>query len=225
MHINKHILFTFFVPLGLLLSACGGGSGGEGSSSSLKSVPTAKPTSTQNQAFPRAAVVAQTDASAFVDASGVSGLTYSCGIEARKTLTNGVFNCSQFPIDFFLGNLNLGTVNSISLNNKIFTTDLLLQARDASRHPVVSNVSMLLQSLDEDSNLQNGITITQTIINATNQYFYADTNISTMSTAEMNLAISDIIQTLADSTPSVFLTQVNTQDAQDNLTASIALAK
>ena len=209
-----------FILVSLMLSACGGGGGG-GSSSSTAATTTAtkSTTSTVTTTTTSSSVSVAPDFSnktRVLDASGVEGLNYECGSTTATTSQGGVFECNSFPISFYLGEIPLGSV-SVVKDKVIYTTDLLSQARGAAHHPDVTKLSMLLQSLDSDKDLTNGIKITQESSDLANQYFYADTNLSTISLEDFEATLKE----LATQNKEILL--INAKDAQDNLTSSLAI--
>ena len=204
----------YFVVVSLMLSACGGGGGGgdSASSSSTTTTTTSTPSSSSSVTTPTVDLSGKTRV---VDASGVEGLTYECQSTKATTSQGGVFNCIAFPIAFFLGSIPLGSVSEVN-DDIIYTTDLLNQARGAAHHPDVTKVSMLLQTLDSDQNPANGIQITEANSDLANQYFYADTNLSTISLEDFEATLQDIVN------ENKKLSLVNAKDAQDNLTTALA---
>jgi len=121
----------------VLLNACGGGGGGGSSGASS------------------ASSVASTGV--FLD-SAVSGINYRTASGSGKTNTNGEFKYKAGEtVTFSVGNIDLppvtanSTITPLDLAN---TTDI--------NHQVVSNVLVLLQSLDSDGDPSNGIQIPTT---------------------------------------------------------------
>ncbi len=121
--------------LAALLSACGGG--GDGAAS------TAVPTSG-----------ATASTGIFVD-SPVSGISYTTATQSGKTSVKGEF--LYLPgenVTFSIGSIQLPAV----LASAMVTPLDIAQSPDIN-HQVVSNILVLLQSLDEDGNPANGISI------------------------------------------------------------------
>lgn len=119
------------VTLGLVV-ACGGGGGGGAGTVSAPTISTG----------------------IFLD-SPVSGINYRTSSGSGKTNANGEFSYIQGEtVTFSVGNIDLpaatanSTVTPLNLAN---TTDI--------NHQVVSNILVLLQSLDSDGNPANGIQI------------------------------------------------------------------
>jgi hypothetical protein len=96
----------------------------------------------------------------YVTSSGKSGTTSDGGkFEYEKDDTN---------ISFSIGGLKLPDFNLSNLNGdkKILPTDLVGVDRNNTTDGNVSKVLQILQTLDEDGNATNGITITLTVRNA-----------------------------------------------------------
>src|SRR5690554_3806997 len=101
----------------------------------------------------------------FVD-SPVAGLTYSGGGDAARTDEEGRFNYdSGQTLSFSVGGLALGSATGAD----IITPVDLVEGADAGDTSVI-NISRLLQSLDSDGNLNNGIQITEAIDQALQEY-------------------------------------------------------
>ena len=102
----------------------------------------------------------------FID-SPVSGLSYESNDLSGKTTSSGTFQYREgSSVTFSLGNLKLGE----GIGQQVMTpASLVTDARDIA-DPAVLNISRLLQSLDADGNLRNGIQLDDAIINTVNQY-------------------------------------------------------
>ena len=92
---------------------------------------------------------------AFVDAP-VCGLHYSSPSWSGVTEADGIFNYQEGePVTFSVGDIVLGTTSA-----KRFVTPVdLVQDAENQMHPCVVNICRFLQSLDDDGNPENGITI------------------------------------------------------------------
>jgi formylglycine-generating enzyme required for sulfatase activity len=99
----------------------------------------------------------------YVD-SPVEGLTYETVTHSGTTDTKGRFNYEQGEtITFSIGDLVLGLVlGQGTARERMSPIDLVPGATD-EKHPTVTNICRLIQSLDEDGNLFNGIKITPVI--------------------------------------------------------------
>ena len=131
-------------------------------------------------------------------------------------------DCQANSMSFFLGNLQLGTVSNIHEDKIVYTTELLNQPRGATLYPDVTKVSILLQSLDKDGDISNGIVIDKSVLFITNQYFSTDTKLSEISLEEFTNIVREIVRKIHENDPTASVTFVNLKDAQDNLTARIA---
>lgn len=101
----------------------------------------------------------------FIDA--VVGLQYVSGDQAGKTDIDGNFDCEAGPsINFFVGDILIGAATCDEL---ISPVDMVPGASDET-HPTVSNIFAFLQTIDDDNNPDNGITITQVVIDAAMGY-------------------------------------------------------
>ena len=104
----------------------------------------------------------------FVD-SPVAGLTYVVDGESRRTNGEGEFSYrSGERLTFRVGGLELGSAEGAEV---ITPVDLV---EDGSlQDPAVVNIARLLQTLDSDGNLVNGIQITEAIDQAVEDYLAA----------------------------------------------------
>jgi para-nitrobenzyl esterase len=94
----------------------------------------------------------------FVGGAPVAGLTYQSGKQTGTTDAQGRFvYCQDKAITFSIGDLVLGTANG---QDRLSPIDLVPDAADGT-HATVNNLSVLLQSLDQDGHLNNGIRITR----------------------------------------------------------------
>ena len=125
----------------------------------------------------------------FID-SAVEGLTYASPTHKGRTTESGMFRYSDdTTIAFSVGDIILGQAKGAPIVSPI---DFISGANET--HPIVTNIARFLQTIDNDANPQNGITITsivadearrQTIdFTQTIEEFEADTNVQ-MVVAEM----------------------------------------
>lgn len=82
-----------------------------------------------------------------------------------KTLAKGAFTCNtEEHIRFKLGNLILGEIDSLPADGYVFPQDLVGVDRNASlMNEKVTAIAQLLQSLDDDGNITDHITITDEV--------------------------------------------------------------
>jgi len=96
----------------------------------------------------------------FTDGSLVAGLAYHTDTQAGTTDDDGAFRFRpNETITFAIGDLVLGSGLATC---RMSPMDLVAGAADAS-DPTVNNISVLLQSIDRDGHLNNGIQITPEI--------------------------------------------------------------
>lgn len=127
------LMATLLIPL---LAACNGG----GSDSEA--------TSTQD--------ADTTSQGVFLD-SAVEGVRYESGDLTGFTDSNGTFEYeNQTPVSFYIGDILIGSADPAS----VLTPVELVEGANDQSHPTVSNICQFIQTLDDDGNPDNGITIT-----------------------------------------------------------------
>ena len=96
--------------------------------------------------------------------SPIKGVTYICA-EGMKGITdsNGTFECEKAPIVFKIGGLKIGTLTEFRADNKVYPQDLLGLDRDNYTNFKLKLLARLLQSLDDDGDIDDRITITQSL--------------------------------------------------------------
>ncbi len=92
--------------------------------------------------------------------SAVGGIEYRCGTKIGITGTDGIFSCPTLPVSFFVGSTNLGSIDKIPNDNKVFPQDIIGVDREKMENDEVIKLATLLQSLDSDGDASNGITVT-----------------------------------------------------------------
>ncbi len=214
MYNNKLFISSFLFASLVLFSACGGTSSSTENTSGSKSI------SKVNNNDPVEATIV--NGVTLVDASSVGGIDYKCGTKEGTSNSLGVMDCQTSSISFSLGNLALGSVSRVHKDKIVYTPELLDQPRGAILYPDVSKVSMLLESLDKDGDISNGIVIDKSVLFITNQYFSTDTKLSKISLEEFTNIVREIVTKIHENDPTASVTFVNLKDAQDNLTARLA---
>jgi len=202
----------------LVLSACGGGGGGSSSSSSST---TAAPSSVTT---PVTSVVAKSGTVSIVDASAIEGLRVECGSEELYTGEEGEVVCDTFPLSVYLGEFKLGEVETLPLDNSLYTQDLLGVSRGATAYPEVTKISMLVQSLDEDANPLNGITLADDTLALLGSHLSYTTILSELSFDDISYIVEDVIATRLTQNENSKLKAVDYNTAQSNLTTKTAAA-
>ncbi len=97
----------------------------------------------------------------FIDCA-VQGLTFQTTTQSGTTDATGTFQYQKGEyVSFRVGNIDLGQAKGADI---ITPLDLVTEAKDTS-HPKVINICRFLQSLDDDGDLGNGITITNAVKN------------------------------------------------------------
>jgi len=159
MYINKLLIAS--ITIGVLLAGCGGGSS-SGKSSSSKD---------------------KTKIGVFLD-SPVVNIGYRTETLEGVTNSLGQYEYLQGEtVTFFIGDLELPTVMA---NGTVTPLDIA-DSQDPSNSEVV-NIIRLLQTLDKDGNLDNGITITETAISTATQVDFT--------LSESDFAASSAVNTL-----------------------------
>ena len=163
----------------------------------------------------------------FVDAP-VSGLTYTTGSCGGLTDANGNFSFHTGEmVTFSLGTLVLGTCAA-----KGTVTPMDLFGGAAVTDSRVTNMLVLLQTLDADGNLNNGIQLNTATVTAFNTYIAANPGAIafTKTTADFQTAMTGLVAAL--NTAGVFTSNEaggrlvrSVADAQAHMTASISTRK
>jgi hypothetical protein len=141
------MVFVLVVGVMIGLTGCGGGGGGS-------STPPSSDTQTGYL------IDSAVDGVEYITSSGKSGTTSDGG---KFEYANGDTN-----ISFSIGGLKFPDFNLSNLNSdsKILPTDLVGVDRNNTTDGNVTKILQILQTLDEDSNATNGITITLAVRNA-----------------------------------------------------------
>ena len=127
---KRNITLATVTTLALFLNACGGGG------SSPKSTIQGK----------------------FID-SPVYGAQYRCGkLDNKITQQDGSFVCETLPVTFYVGGVKLGEVHTLAADGYVTPHDLVGVARNTYGQKV-NNIALFLQSLDDDGNISNSISI------------------------------------------------------------------
>lgn len=132
-----------------LLVACGGGGGGGSSSSSSTGGTGSSGGSNDGSSNPTAGAVTT---AYFVDAP-VGGVNFDCGSTKGKTRAgDGAFDYpSNATCTFSVGKVVLGTLSEKPTDSIVTPHDIVGVSRLASKHPNVTAVAQVLQSLDDRS--------------------------------------------------------------------------
>lgn len=208
------LLLPCIVPI--LFSGCGGGDSASSTSTQTgASVTSFQTLFTLVNKFPNKTGI-------IIDAHGVQGLRISCNSVSTHSEKDGLFTCNTLPLNIYLGNFKIGTISQISQDKIIYTQDIIGVSRAATMHPDVTKLSMIFQSLDEDADLTNGITITQSSINILDNELAKFTDLQHMTLQDTSTIIDNVITARKESDPNVKLQKVSQIQAQINLTEALA---
>jgi len=89
----------------------------------------------------------------------VGNLTYKCGDKEGKTEDDGKFTCDVLPVSFFVGSLQIGEMDTMTSDSRVYIQDLVGVDRSDVNNSEVIKIGLLLQSLDTDSDSSNGISL------------------------------------------------------------------
>ena len=93
----------------------------------------------------------------------IGGVNYNCGSRNDITLSDGKFTCQKnSTVTFSISGINLGSMNITSANDYITPAALYGLESNNTTDSRILNFIQLVQSLDSDSNVSNGININQT---------------------------------------------------------------
>ena len=93
--------------------------------------------------------------------SAVEGLEFQCAGMIEYTPKDGSLSCQHMPLGFKVGEIKLGIVYKIPEDGIIFPQDIAGVSRNNLTNSEVVKLTVLLQSLDEDKNPENGIKISK----------------------------------------------------------------
>ena len=133
-----------------------------------------------------------TEKTAYLIDSAVEGIDFTCGTLTGTTDSTGKFtyDTTKCPtgVEFKLGSLSLGTINPSAINTDTYLTiqELAGTTRDNVTDGNVTKLAVLLQSLDDNNNSNDGILITQNIKNL----FIVDENLSSKTDSNISSFIT-----------------------------------
>ena len=122
----------------------------------------------------------------------VSGLEYSTATQSGLTGSDGSFKYIKGEkVTFKIGNLTLGKATDANVILTLFDLASIGQNSDGTPSDEVANMAILLQSLDEDKDPNNGITISEATRNMfktfTTQTLKSDSNITKIINVDANM--------------------------------------
>ena len=156
------------------------------------------------------------------DSSSIKGLTVTCASIEPRIFSDGSFECSNFPISFYIGEFKIGEVQNTTIDNTFYTQDLLDIPRGATAHSEVTKISMILQSLDEDAQPFNGITLTDESLSLLSAHLSSTSDLTVLSFEDIDSIIEEVITARLNQDPGSQLRAVDYITAQSNLTTKIA---
>ena len=159
----------------------------------------------------------------------LQGVSYTCGSITGVTTSAGAFSCVVAPITFSIGSWVIGTINDFTADSIVYPQDLIGVARNDFNNSALIDLVQVLQSLDDDGNITNVITIDS------NRSTLFDSNASNATIAEIRTILANANVPLVDRNSSIAHLQdtVNTTDsvtpivtapANIALTSSVAVA-
>ena len=194
---NLKMFMTVFAIglLSVLILNCGGGSSGDDNNSN------------------------NVEQGVFLDAV-VRGISYSTLTRSGETDEDGIFRyLDREVVNFSIGNLKLGSVTG-----KSYITPLdLVPGAVGVTDPTVTNLCKILQGIDLDGNVLNGITISteiKGIVSASNLNF--SQSISDFSQDQNTLDLFDSLNNANVFTGSTPRSLPSTEDAQEHLADTLA---
>ena len=129
------------------------------------------------------ATTTTTDTIGYVVDAPVQNMNYDCvadGTENHATGADGAFTCQNMSqVRFRLGNLVLGEISGLPQDGYVFPQDIVGVDRANLEDARVTAMAQLLQSLDEDGNLDNGIQIPQDVGNQFSAETFTATQLGT----------------------------------------------
>jgi len=94
----------------------------------------------------------------FVD-SPVVNLTYECGDKIARTDSEGNLSCASFPITFSAIGVEIGELEAMTDDHRVFPQDLVGVDRLVTGNTQVRKIASFLQSLDDDGDVSRYIII------------------------------------------------------------------
>jgi len=123
--------------------------------------------------------------------SPIEGVIYKCNEITAQTQSDGSFNCSTYPINFYIGDIKLGSINYINQSGYVTPQDLAGVSLDTYNENV-TKIAQLLQSLDDDGDIEDTIKINQQLVDKLNKLYDKEIDISTLSLNDIELLLEEI---------------------------------
>ena len=200
MQFNKTLSYLFVALLSLsLLTGCGNGSSKNTSAVENNSTQEhntsqeegSESNATQENNSSQEAESNLTKTKGYLIDSPLQGVTYLCDGEEGITHEDGMFECVNAPVTFKVGALTLGTLTAFTADGQVYPQDLLKLARDNYSNSKLKLLARLVQSLDDDGNIKDKITITKSVRDSISK----EQNFKDMSANDVSSLVSGIGKT------------------------------
>jgi len=200
-----------------LLNGCGGG----GSGATTDENTLTSPTSTTTKSVSETPSVQASSSLHILDANYIEGVRIKCASETLYTAKDGSFSCKSRPFSIYLGEYKLADINDINYDNLILTQDIMQQPRGAIVYPEVTKLSMILQTLDKDAILSNGIQLDKNVVQIANNYLN-NRPLKDITFEELEQNLQDIVNEVSANDTTLHLKVISKTTAQTNLASTTA---
>lgn len=205
--------WTVWSLLAILLFGCG-----EGSSQTV----TESETSTTIE--PETSTTIESSKGLLIDTAPLANVTYTCAGKTATTSEQGEFSCTEFPVLFSIGNIEIGKITSSPNEDAaVFSQNLLALPTLAMRHPDVIRLSAFLNAIDDDSEPSNGIGIDPQCADIINNIVTQKTSFIQLSDENLEHIVSEIQNQILNASASNILTSADHNEITKNL--SLAATK
>ncbi len=168
MLLDKTEILKWFAPVVLvvLLNGCGGSSSPSdteqnSSDSNITQSPiqsSREENNTSQESQPTVVAEEEQYTLTFID-SPVVNLTYECGDKIAQTDSEGNLTCASFPITFSAIGIEIGELEAMTDDHRVFPEDLVGVDRLSTSNSEVQKIASFLQSLDDDGDVSHYIII------------------------------------------------------------------
>ena len=152
------------------LIGCGGGGSSGGSNSSSSNSGTITPTTP---------IVTTTTTTGTLIDDKVSGVKYVNGTASGFTDANGQFPYTSGTVEFYLGDIKLGSLSSIPTDKNVFIQDILGIDRTDTSNAKVLKIASLLQSLDSNTSTASGVKLAANTTSKKISFIFSANSLST----------------------------------------------
>ena len=129
----------------------------------------------------------------YVIDSPVANMDYECGTKKAKTDNQGKFECSELPVTFRVAGIEVGILDSMTADSKVYPQDLAQVGRDNFTDDDVIKIAVFLQSLDDDGNIATEITLPNEI-NSTQSDTLAEMTLDEITTFLISIGKTPVSQ-------------------------------